>query len=99
MDLDRERRIREIAYDLWEQAGRPAEGADQYWYQAERQLQETGGVRGLAEEPVPFADNEMPSEEEIAAADIGGRGETLPEASEQPVSGKPGRRRGGRKGE
>ena len=40
MDLDRERRIREIAYDLWEQAGRPAEGADRYWYQAERQLQE-----------------------------------------------------------
>ncbi len=98
MDLDRERRIREIAYDLWEQAGRPAEGADQDWYRAERQLQEQGGgAPELSEEPVPFAENEMPAPDEIPAADTGRGADGVPEPSDQPISGKPTRRRSGRK--
>ena len=85
MDLERERQIREIAYDMWEQAGRPAEGADQFWYQAERQLQEqSGGAAELSEDPVPYASEEQPSE-------IPTR-ESTPESSDQPASGKPRRR-------
>ena len=30
-----------LAYQLWEQAGRPAGQSDQYWYQAESQLRHT----------------------------------------------------------
>jgi hypothetical protein len=38
MDNDREQRIRERAYKLWEQAGQPDGGADAFWYQAELEL-------------------------------------------------------------
>ena len=85
MDLERDRQIREIAYDLWEKAGRPAEGADQFWYQAERQLQEqSGGTPELSEDPMPYASEEQPS-------DIPSR-ESGPQPSDQPASAKPRRR-------
>jgi hypothetical protein len=40
MDEDREQRIRERAYQLWEQAGRPEEGTEDFWGQAEQQLEQ-----------------------------------------------------------
>jgi hypothetical protein len=53
MDTDRDRSIRELAYELWERAGRPAGGAEEYWYEAERRLAEQGS-RGLREDPAAF---------------------------------------------
>lgn len=44
---DRERRIRDEAYRLWEAAGRPPTDDDSYWYEAERRI-----AAGEAE-PVP----------------------------------------------
>ena len=40
MDTEREQRIRERAYELWEQAGRPDGGAEEFWRQAEREIEE-----------------------------------------------------------
>ena len=55
MDSEREQRIRELAYTLWERAGGPTGGADEYWYEAERQLRD-GPDQGLREEPGRFED-------------------------------------------
>lgn len=55
MESEREQRIRELAYTLWEQAGGPPGGADEYWYEAERQLRD-GADQGLREEPGRFED-------------------------------------------
>lgn len=64
MDSEREQRIRELAYTLWEQAGGPPGGADEYWYEAERQLRGDAD-QGLREEPGRFED-----EAGSAAADL-----------------------------
>lgn len=56
MDSEREQRIRELAYTLWERAGGPPGGADEYWYEAERQLR-YGPDDGLREEPGRFEDD------------------------------------------
>jgi hypothetical protein len=53
MDSERERRIRELAYELWEQAGKPDGGAEEYWYEAERRLRDESS-QGLREEPAGF---------------------------------------------
>jgi hypothetical protein len=37
-DLDDERSIRERAYFLWEQEGRPEGRAEEHWHQARREL-------------------------------------------------------------
>lgn len=77
MDVDRDRRIRDLAYDLWEQAGRPDGGAEEYWYEAERRL--AGEDGGLREEAEPFAGEPI--------------GEPLPDpAPEAPAPAKPTRR-------
>jgi hypothetical protein len=44
MNNDRDRRIRERAYELWHRAGQPDGGADDFWRQAE--LLEERGVIG-----------------------------------------------------
>jgi hypothetical protein len=36
-DTDRAERIRNRAYELWEQAGRPHGNADEYWRRAEEE--------------------------------------------------------------
>ena len=38
MDEDREQRIRDRAYQLWEKAGRPDERTDDFWREAEQQI-------------------------------------------------------------
>jgi hypothetical protein len=98
MDLDRERRIREIAYDLWERAGRPAEGADEYWYLAERQLQEEeGGAPQLSEEPVPFVENETPDADDAPRTSLADEALGVPDTADQTTPPKPARRRATRK--
>ena len=43
MDMDRESRIRERAYALWEEAGRPEGEHDAHWTAAEREIEKGGG--------------------------------------------------------
>lgn len=52
MDTERDLQIRELAYRLWEDAGRPDGGADEFWYAAERLLADED--QALREEPAPF---------------------------------------------
>ena len=46
MTTDREQRIREKAYEIWERQGRPEGGHEEHWHQAEREIAEEG--RGAA---------------------------------------------------
>ncbi|WP_179949966.1 DUF2934 domain-containing protein [Burkholderia sp. MSMB1835] len=49
MNKDRETRIRERAYRLWQADGAPDGSADEYWRRAEQQLEAEGGsADGLA---------------------------------------------------
>jgi hypothetical protein len=51
---NREERIRQKAHQIWEQAGRPADMADQHWSDAERQIDNEdhkGDTDALANEP------------------------------------------------
>lgn len=61
MTEEREQRIRERAYRLWEEDGRPEGQADAYWQQAEQQV---GAEASAAEpvrnpEPIPTAEDPM----------------------------------------
>jgi hypothetical protein len=38
MKLDREKTTRDLAYKLWDKAGRPWGRADEFWLEAERKL-------------------------------------------------------------
>ena len=46
---DFERKVQQLAYELWEQAGRPDDSADEFWFLAlraivdERSRREAGG--------------------------------------------------------
>jgi hypothetical protein len=82
MEDERTQRIRETAYRLWEQAGRPAGGADEFWYEAERLVAEGREPPGLGEEGAGFAGRE-------AEPDPGG----APEPSAPSSTGRPPRRR------
>jgi hypothetical protein len=48
---DREARIRERAYQLWEEAGRPEGRAQDHWREAERQILAEGGASWQPEVP------------------------------------------------
>ena len=48
MGTDREGRVRERAYAVWEREGRPEGGAERHWAQAEEELRAEGAR--LAEE-------------------------------------------------
>ena len=43
MTDDRENRIRQRAYELWQQDGAPDGKPDDHWYQAEREIDQGGG--------------------------------------------------------
>jgi len=47
MEIDLEERIRQRAYELWEDSGRPEGGAEEFWHRAEREL------KGEKPEPAP----------------------------------------------
>lgn len=44
MDTDRQQKIQERAYAIWEAEGRPDDRADAHWQQAEEQLSESDGA-------------------------------------------------------
>ena len=39
---DRERRVRDEAYRLWDEAGRPEGAGEAYWYEAEKRIEADG---------------------------------------------------------
>ena len=101
MEADRDQRIREIAYELWERAGRPAEGADSFWYQAERQLvEEAGGDAGLSEAPEPYVGESgiVPGVDPPLASDPAEAADAgLPASSDPPVGDTAAKRRAPRR--
>ena len=48
MEIDLGERIRQRAYELWEDSGRPAGGAEEFWHRAEQELK-----GGQGPEPAP----------------------------------------------
>ena len=58
MDRDREERIRERAYQIWEREGRQEGSHDAHWQRAERELDEEeqeGGTETSQNEPRQMA--------------------------------------------
>ena len=49
---DEEQDVRELAYDLWDQAGRPEGEADHFWFAAKRKLAEPGAQSEVAIPPM-----------------------------------------------
>ena len=53
-------KIRERAYALWEQQGRPEEATEDFWHEARRQLEaeagasDEGGLQGEGDEAAPI---------------------------------------------
>src|SRR3954468_23350781 len=107
MDKQLEQRIRERAYELWMRHGSIPGRADEYWYQAEREilgpsreiLGESGETLGeLGSEsgngsslPVVGSDEEAPVE--TSPAPLGMTSETLDEVLSSPAAPKTRRRK------
>lgn len=53
MAKDRSKRVRERAYRLWEEAGRPEGRALDHWLEAEGELRKPGARSGRAAEETP----------------------------------------------
>ena len=51
MSEDRERRVRDRAYALWERDGRPSGRQDEHWFRASREIE----AETLSAEPAPVA--------------------------------------------
>lgn len=85
VDTERDSQIRELAYRMWEDAGRPEGGADEFWYAAERLLAEEH--QGLREEPAEFEAGEAaipPADEALALDEV----PKAPESSRRRAAGR-----------
>ena len=52
-----EQRIRELAYHLWDKAGRPDGRADEFWYAARREIEsDEAGYDEALDETYPASD-------------------------------------------
>jgi hypothetical protein len=77
---DRERRLRELAYEVWEEAGRPAGQEERHWSEAEKRYateQQSARPSGKAPaQPRSTAKKDKtgpaPAEDEAAAAAVAG---------------------------
>lgn len=94
MDKETEQRIRERAYELWIQHGSLPGRADEYWYQAEKEvLSQTS--QSIADESYSHAivgsDEEAPVE--TSSAPLGMTSQTLDEVLIPPIAPKTRRRK------
>ena len=93
MDKQLEQRIRERAYELWMQHGSLPGQADEYWYQAERDiLGQQGNEVGYGSHPVAGSDEPAPVE--TNPAPLGMTSETLDEVLSSPAAPKTRKRKG-----
>lgn len=69
MDKQIEERIRERAYEIWMRHGRIHGHADEYWYQAEREIlgagDEVGSMKAPIIDPAPLGMTSMTADEEL----------------------------------
>ena len=77
------RAIRELAYRLWEERGRPNDSADSLWLEAERQLASVHGQFTRSEAPTPNVTGEARAQSASAA------GSASPEQVEDAVEYSP----------
>ena len=82
VDIERDSQIRELAYRMWEDAGRPEGGADEFWYAAERLLAEEH--QGLREEPAEFEAAIPPADDALAPDEA----PKAPESSRRRAAGR-----------
>lgn len=55
MDHDRDQKLQERAYDIWEREGRPADRAGEHWLQAEAELSGATGPSSSSAAAAPGA--------------------------------------------
>ena len=67
---DRDRRIQDEAYRIWDEAGRPEGKGDEHWYEAEKRI-------AAGEEPVP-AKSKKPKTVKVVAKSAGNAGVAAP---------------------
>jgi hypothetical protein len=71
MDKQLEERIRERAYELWMRHGSIHGRADEYWYQAEREIlgesDDAEGPKAPIIDPAPLGMTSMTADEELPA--------------------------------
>jgi hypothetical protein len=72
MAADRHERIRQRAYELWEQEGRPEGRAEEYWRRAEAEVPAEGGTADM--NPGDEAPPGTPGTGEDICPDCGGNG-------------------------
>jgi hypothetical protein len=92
MDKQLEQRIRERAYELWMQHGSLPGQADEYWYQAEREVLGQQGHEGGNGLHSVGSDEAAPVE--TSPAPLGMTSETLDEVLSSPAAPKTRRRKG-----
>jgi len=93
MDKQLEQRIRERAYELWMQHGSQADRADEYWYQAEREiLGQQSNESGSASHPDTGSEGEAAVE--TSPAPLGMTSQTLDEVLSSPAAPKVRKRKG-----
>jgi DUF2934 family protein len=95
MDKQLEERIRERAYELWMRHGSIHGRADDYWYQAERDVlgdgDETEDTRAPIIDPAPLGMTSMTTDEELPSPSVPKTRKKrspavpVPEAAEAPV--------------
>lgn len=68
---DRDRRIQDEAYRIWNEAGRPEGKGDEHWYEAEKRIAADDG------EPVP-AKSKKPKTVKVVAKSAGNAGVAAP---------------------
>lgn len=90
MESERDRKVRQRAYELWEQRGRKHGEADDHWREAEAEF--AGGSES------PMADEAPPAQQASAKAKTGPGAEAPPAASPKPSGKSAGRTKGKAKG-
>lgn len=108
---DRERRIRDLAYQIWEENGRPEGEGERHWSEAERRYAAEGGSTSPAKgaEAVKAEKEPKPSKTMAAAAAAGappkiaGKAAKVdPSSAAEPTAAKPaagpGKSSGGKSG-
>jgi hypothetical protein len=89
MDKQLEQRIRERAYELWTQHGSPTDGADEYWYQAEREiLGDTAAESTTEVGALTVPSGEEQASHEASPAPLGMTSETTDETEVAPAAAK-----------
>ena len=64
-----EDQVRQRAYQLWEQEGRPEARSDEFWFRAMQEIRGTAGVDGSSPAPETADEVDLDGEQSFPASD------------------------------